>query len=509
METARISIRRLTVGLVLLLVMVMILATVSGTLVLRQNYRTAEGRFEVEARETLQQGAISVRNQIVFFDRILSLLARNPHLAELMEGGSAGELQAWATQTAQMLPGALGTALARPDGEIVGDAVQQRVGKQCRIDLARFLDDRPVRSPPVHLAPPGLEHFDLVTRITTDEGTTLGALFVSFRLGVLQQLLDDIAAPGKRFVLRDANGRLLGANPPLTGEHDLLQFSTRVPHTDWDLTLELAHQNPLAFYAPLLLTDLAALGLVALFISLTVRRVMTLFRADISRIHRALLDVHNGVFSPSKAPPAIRETAQLLPDIEALAAQLQERQSQLEQESVTDALTGVHNRRYFDLMLVHDFEQSTRQQPSFLAIIDIDDFKSVNDRHGHAAGDAVLAQAGDFLRRQVRASDTVARLGGDEFALLLHNMCPQSLEDWVRQMLKEFDRDARTNQFGDCGVAPCTLSVGIAAVDATHFASAKEALIAADRAMYRAKQAKGRESRAYFSDPREDRLAAG
>ena len=121
----------------------------------------------------------------------------------------------------------------------------------------------------------------------------------------------------------------------------------------------------------------------------------------------------------------------------------------------------------------------------------------------------MLAQAGDFLRRQVRASDTVARLGGDEFALLLHNMCPQSLEDWVRQMLKEFDRDARTNQFGDCGVAPCTLSVGIAAVDATHFASAKEALIAADRAMYRAKQAKGRESRAYFSDPREDRLAAG
>jgi diguanylate cyclase (GGDEF)-like protein len=222
---------------------------------------------------------------------------------------------------------------------------------------------------------------------------------------------------------------------------------------------------------------------------------MALFTADIKRIHRALQDVQNGVFSPSKAPPAIRETAQLLPDIEHLAAELQARNSELEVQSITDPLTGLYNRRYFDMMLGHAFEQSSRRPASYLVVLDLDDFKEVNDNLGHPAGDAVLLEIGRFLRDGIRSSDMAARLGGDEFALLLNNMTADAVEDWLAQLLDTFDAGMRKPGKRALTRHCCTLSAGVAPVDVGLYASAKDAFVAADRAMYRAKQAKGRHSR--------------
>jgi len=90
------------------------------------------------------------------------------------------------------------------------------------------------------------------------------------------------------------------------------------------------------------------------------------------------------------------------------------------EQAMLDPLTRAANRRGFERALGIELERSTRRgHPCALVIIDLDDFKQVNDRHGHAVGDAVLVALADTLRDSVRSADTVARLGGEEFALLL------------------------------------------------------------------------------------------
>ena len=114
-----------------------------------------------------------------------------------------------------------------------------------------------------------------------------------------------------------------------------------------------------------------------------------------------------------KALSAAEEARRIIADQSA-------RIEQLESLSLTDELTGLANRRGFEQALRRTLALASRHDGSgILAYIDLDDFKSINDRLGHGAGDAVLKQVGALLAANVRESDIVARLGGDEFVAVL------------------------------------------------------------------------------------------
>jgi diguanylate cyclase (GGDEF)-like protein len=99
---------------------------------------------------------------------------------------------------------------------------------------------------------------------------------------------------------------------------------------------------------------------------------------------------------------------------------LKNRLAQEQEMARTDALTGIPNRRAFLESAAVEVARAQRHgRPVTVAFIDLDDFKAVNDLHGHAVGDALLAKVGRTLRATTRAVDTVARLGGDEFGLIL------------------------------------------------------------------------------------------
>jgi diguanylate cyclase len=89
------------------------------------------------------------------------------------------------------------------------------------------------------------------------------------------------------------------------------------------------------------------------------------------------------------------------------------------QDALTDPVTGLANRRSFDLELRANAASASRSSPAHLIMADIDHFKRVNDAHGHAIGDRVLRIVGEVLRANVRRDSLVARVGGDEFGLLL------------------------------------------------------------------------------------------
>jgi diguanylate cyclase (GGDEF)-like protein len=153
----------------------------------------------------------------------------------------------------------------------------------------------------------------------------------------------------------------------------------------------------------------------------------------------------------------------------------------LSQAARTDSLTGLVNRQGFDELLEPELARGRRTgQPMTLIMADIDRFKEINDRLGHAAGDAALRIVGETARRAVRSADTVARIGGDEFAVILPDTDAEGAFLFAERV-----REAIMSQQVDG--APLTMSLGIAEFDADGLAP--EILTrSADKALYEAKK---------------------
>jgi diguanylate cyclase (GGDEF)-like protein len=149
----------------------------------------------------------------------------------------------------------------------------------------------------------------------------------------------------------------------------------------------------------------------------------------------------------------------------------------------TDEVTHIANRRAFEEAADRELERARRQgRPVTLAYLDVDDFKRLNDRYGHAAGDEVLERVGAALRCGTRRIDTAARLGGDEFGLIL----PDTSEVAARALLERLRASVGTASAGRGG--PVTLSIGAVTFEAAP-ASVPEMVARADAAMYAAKRA--------------------
>jgi diguanylate cyclase (GGDEF)-like protein len=146
-----------------------------------------------------------------------------------------------------------------------------------------------------------------------------------------------------------------------------------------------------------------------------------------------------------------------------------------------DALTGLHNRRYFHETLAREVARAHRYGRRLaLIVLDLDDFKAINDRIGHLSGDAVLAETADRVRDVVRSADIACRVGGDEFAVIL----PESTAQEADQLYRRLRGAVAAAPVGQAG--RLFLSAGIAELlpddDPTRFFER------ADEALYRAKE---------------------
>jgi len=167
----------------------------------------------------------------------------------------------------------------------------------------------------------------------------------------------------------------------------------------------------------------------------------------------------------------------------------------LETQAEVDPLTGLLNRRGFGVIVRERYE-NLKDDPKRPTVVmaDIDFFKRVNDTFGHEAGDKVLQQVAEHLRKNVREDDVVARLGGEEFALILNDVPEGSvaqLTESLRARISELDVEWEGKRI------PITMSFGIA--DGNTAKTIKDALAAADRALYAAKEG-GRNRVSYLSE---------
>jgi diguanylate cyclase (GGDEF)-like protein len=159
-----------------------------------------------------------------------------------------------------------------------------------------------------------------------------------------------------------------------------------------------------------------------------------------------------------------------------------EGQGELERLSVTDALTGLYNRRHLMGTLANEVQRSRRLRRTFaVLLVDVDHFKQYNDTQGHLAGDAALVKMAEILRKTTRAVDSVARYGGEEFLVMLLETTLQTAATVAERIRSRVAAESFEG-------GHMTVSIG-AAEYPSHGDTPEELIASADAAMYRAKGA--------------------
>jgi diguanylate cyclase (GGDEF)-like protein len=179
--------------------------------------------------------------------------------------------------------------------------------------------------------------------------------------------------------------------------------------------------------------------------------------------------------------------------IKTLQDQLRATQRKLEEQSITDGLTGLKNRRLFDERLDEEFRRAQRySDPVSLIMVDLDHFKQVNDRFGHQMGDVVLREAAACIRASIRDPDICARYGGEEFAVILPKTHLSGALAVAERIWRELGNKIYHQEVTEGGRAKpvevrITASVGLAFYPSKDITSAALLVKFADEALYQAK----------------------
>lgn len=160
-------------------------------------------------------------------------------------------------------------------------------------------------------------------------------------------------------------------------------------------------------------------------------------------------------------------------------------QQHLEYQTQIDSLTGLFNRRAFESKIEEEFERAKRyHKPLSLLILDIDNFKSINDTYGHHGGDAALVKISETLRDKTRQSDFPCRYGGEEFVLIL----PETDQGSAFQVASKIHEEIRSCRYGTANQTfVLTVCVGLSSTSNKRYADWREMLDDADQALYVAK----------------------
>ena len=166
--------------------------------------------------------------------------------------------------------------------------------------------------------------------------------------------------------------------------------------------------------------------------------------------------------------------------------ELEKTKEKLTQQATIDVLSSLYNRRYFSDVAGRSFDGALRYKKDLsIMMLDLDDFKNINDAYGHAIGDKVIAQAANVIKDSIRSSDVAARYGGEEFIILIPQIGPEEALALAHRIRKDIEQSVVHTDNNDA--VHFTTSIGIAHLHAEHDTDIDQVINRADKALYTAK----------------------
>jgi len=352
----------------------------------------------------------------------------------------------------------------------------------------------------------------LAVPIREADGRVLGALSAKVNLRTIADVLEHLTPHGAgeiyvmtdegRLVLssRGSSAELMRTKLPSTTTQPLLDNEgatvtyerpdrrevvaslRRVPQLRWAAVVEVPRAEAFAELARLRNVTVLMLLVLLVGVGLVAYGLGVFIAGPLERLSSAAAKVTSGDLSVEMPAGGSGEVGYLTRAFAHLVSRLRERegQTELERLSVTDALTGLYNRRHLMGTLANEVQRSRRLRRTFSVLMaDVDHFKRFNDTGGHLAGDAALVKVAEILRKATRGVDSVARYGGEEFLVMLIE-APLATAAIVAERIR-----ARVASEPFEG-GKVTVSVGIAEYP-SHGDTPEELIASADAAMYQAK----------------------
>lgn len=271
------------------------------------------------------------------------------------------------------------------------------------------------------------EHYDLAVPVRVENKNVAGFLIASFTRAPLQAIIEQSLPRGARMVLQSTikgGTTQTVLNVGSATNPDAVTVATELGHGNWTLLYQPANAPPsisalmmtgqrIYYLSYILFATLIALIVFFRFYRWTVLSI----RHDIKSLTRMFKDVREGSVRVDY-PMELKEFTEIFDYFRDRGQKLIDEQQKLRDMGLMDHLSKLGNRRHFETRLKELFDSSKANGPSSVLIIDMDYFKTVNDKHGHDAGDALIVGFANALRKVVRQTDVLSRLGGDEFCII-------------------------------------------------------------------------------------------
>lgn len=300
-----------------------------------------------------------------------------------------------------------------------------------------------------------------------------------------------LLAGGEEIVPGAVHGRLADGRPALAADRPLEGLRPPLDRLGWRVAVVQPLDDPSEETVDLvarvrrgILLASATAILASIVLSALLLRSIT---RPLRGLEAATRRVREGDLEGRIEPEGSDELAHLASFFNEMVARIKEMLDRLSALARTDALTGLPNRRVFHERLAEEIARTERYgRPLCLGVLDIDDFKKLNDSHGHECGDSVLAGLARLFGRMLRTTDLAARFGGEEFVLVL----PETEKEQAWKVLDRLRAAVSAHRFEGASVPAglrVTVSLGVASFPGDA-AVAEDLFSAADKALYRAKE---------------------
>lgn len=432
--------------------------------------------------------SLVLEKQIQIYKRLLNQISAENEVVGLILSNDAVMAEQWALHHNKYLPDSLGLALISSDGELLGDPYALRLGLYCVNELQKHTDGHGFDLLPIHNQVPKLAHFDITSPILGPDGESLGIAFASFYLATLQDLINGLVHEGQQIRVIKPDGTLVVETIAPANFDTTLKYKRDIKGTGWQLELHSIPINISQFKQPLIVVSLLIGAIISIIMLILSNRTCNNFLNEFHNIRIKLHKISKGNFHGNFDRPKFIEMSEVLPAIEDVTKIIHKQKRKLLALSETDELTGLPNRRKFHKDLFKMWQLSRRGLNCSLLLIDLDNFKRINDSEGHAAGDIVLQLFANCLNECRRETDIVARQGGDEFAVVLSNTQQEEASAWYHKLSESFIASQKSHKELS-GKTICTISCGVVRMSSDSNPDYDALFKNVDEALYQAKTA--------------------